>query len=87
MGNTVLSLLRPFFLDGIASTSAFPSPTMFIGGFSMMMQPMPNGTELVGQLMQMIPNYASLFSKLPGLPTAGQQKNSTVINQSGLSKA
>ncbi|KAK6636602.1 hypothetical protein RUM43_010264 [Polyplax serrata] len=59
--------------DGIASTSAFTSPTLFVGGFSVMMQPLPNGTEFAGQLMEMLPHYANFLPSLPGLPGFGRQ--------------
>ncbi|EEB11300.1 hypothetical protein Phum_PHUM105570 [Pediculus humanus corporis] len=50
--------------DGISTTSAFKSPTMFLGGFSILMQPLPNGTEFAGQFTQSLPHYFNLVPVL-----------------------
>jgi len=36
------------------------TPTLFIGGFSVLMMPMPNGLENMQQIMQGAPNLIAL---------------------------
>ena len=51
---------------------------MFLGGFSILMQPLPNGTEFAGQFTQSLPHY---FNLVPGLPqlmgSMGRRENLT----------